>query len=59
MSYRFLDGKPVRSDTGPPPSNENRILWLEQRVADLEACVILISEGNATRDDVIAKLKGT
>lgn len=57
MSYRFVDGRPIMPDSLPPISDEMRIAMLEQRVADLEAVVIAISEGNATRESVLAKLK--
>jgi hypothetical protein len=43
MSYQFLDGTQVRADTGPPPTPEQRIQWLEQRVADLEQMLIEIT----------------
>lgn len=44
MSYQFLDGTQVTAETGPPPTNEERIKWLEQRVADLETVVKMLME---------------
>jgi hypothetical protein len=44
MNYRFTDGRLVTPEARPPATNEDRIAGLEQRVADLEAAIIMISQ---------------
>jgi hypothetical protein len=62
MNYRFTDGRLITPDAAPPPSVDQRIAWLEQRVADLEDAIIAMRKApainpNVARADPLEHLK--
>ncbi len=59
MSFRFLDGTPVTSDAMPPLTPDERINFLEQRVADLETVIKALADGQTTPAAILEALRAT